>query len=148
LVGQDGWLFLQNDTNDVVGQHTGRVGLSRRRRRAWAGALTARCELASELGFIWLCSIVPYKEAVCAEDLPDHVKPAGRRIVDDILELAAAGVALPVLGDDSIRWRTSTTAGDLGSKLEPAVKAETVRPVIDPTAPASSSTTRSSITGG
>jgi hypothetical protein len=181
LVGRDGWLFLQNDTNDVVGQYTGRVGLSRRQRRAWASTLTARCELASELGFTWLCSIVPYKEVVCAEDLPDHVRPAGRRIVDDILELAAAvdapvtyplellrtaraapgppaycrttthwtqagalafyreacreldatGVAVPVVADEEIRWRESTTAGDLGSKLEPAQKAVTVRPVIE-----------------
>jgi hypothetical protein len=181
LVGKDGWLFLQNDSNDVVGQYTGRVGLSRRQRRGWASTLTARCELASELGFTWLCSIVPYKEVVCAEDLPDHVEPAGRRIVDDILELAAAvdapvtypldalrgaraaarppaycrttthwtqvgalafyreacrvlggaGIGVPVVADDSIRWRMFTTAGDLGSKLEPAAKAETVRPVID-----------------
>jgi alginate O-acetyltransferase complex protein AlgJ len=95
LVGEDGWLFLQNDSNDVIGQHTGRVSLSKRQRNDWSALIRGRMELAGECGCIWLCSIVPDKEAVYPEFLPPHVTPAQRRPVHDILDIAA-GLRAPL----------------------------------------------------
>lgn len=89
LVGRDGWLFLQNDANDVIGQHTGRVRLSAAQREGWSALIQARMKLAAELGATWLCLITPDKEAVYSELLPAGVVPADRRPVDDILEIAA-----------------------------------------------------------
>jgi alginate O-acetyltransferase complex protein AlgJ len=85
LVGADGWLFLSNDKNNVLGQHLGRVRLSARRRRAWSRLLEQRMALMRELGSTWLCVIAPDKEAVYPELLPPGMTPAPRRPVHQIL---------------------------------------------------------------
>lgn len=104
LKGEDGWLFLADDTNDVIGQHTGRVKLGRRGRRAWRRVLSARVAAARELGVTWHTLVAPDKEAVYAEFLPDAVQPAARRPVHEFLGVAATAGAevsypLPELRD-------------------------------------------------
>lgn len=96
LVGREGWLFLRGDSNDVLGQHAGRVKLGRRDRRSWRRVLAKRRSFAEERGLIWLCVVIPDKEAVYAEHLPTDVKPVARRPVHQILELAQ-GSAAPVV---------------------------------------------------
>ncbi len=96
LEGKDGWLFLHNDSNDVIGQHTGRVVLRRRQLDAWRALFQGRLDLTAELGCTWLCTIVPDKESVYTEYLPDEVVLAPRRPVDQILEVAA-GLDAPVI---------------------------------------------------
>ena len=93
LVGKSGWLFLRNDINDVIGQHTGivRHGVSGRAR--WESLLRRRKDIVDELGIRWVNVIAPDKEAVYAEYLPDDVVPAKRRPVHEVLDAAeAAGV--------------------------------------------------------
>ena len=85
LVGQDGWLFLRNDENNVLGQHLGQVRLGARRRRAWARLLERRMALMRELDTTWLCVIAPDKEGVYPELLPAGMTPAARRPVHEIL---------------------------------------------------------------
>jgi alginate O-acetyltransferase complex protein AlgJ len=90
LLGSEGWLFLHNDGNDVIGQYTGRLRLTRRQRRRWSALIEARMRLVAELGATWSCWIVPEKAAVCSEFLPPGISSAERRPVDDILDLAAS----------------------------------------------------------
>jgi hypothetical protein len=89
LVGRNGWLFLCNDGNDVLGQYTGRVRLSKEHLDDWSALIEARMELAAELDVTWLTSIVPYKEVVYSEYLPSKYVRAEHRVVDDILARAA-----------------------------------------------------------
>ena len=85
LVGADGWLFLRNDKNNVLGQHLGQVRLGARRRRAWSRLIERRMRLMRELGVTWLCMIAPDKEAVYPELLPPGMTPAPSRPVYEIL---------------------------------------------------------------
>jgi alginate O-acetyltransferase complex protein AlgJ len=88
LLGRADWLFLQGDTNDVIGQHTGRVVLGNERRQAWGRTLTLRRSAAEDRGVIWLCIVIPDKESVYAEYLPVEIDPSARRPVHDFLEVA------------------------------------------------------------
>lgn len=88
LPGRDGWLFLRDDTNDVLGQHTGRVTMGSRRLEAWERVLAGRVETMQELGVTWVAQVAPDKEGVYAEMLPPEVVPAPRRPVHDFLDVA------------------------------------------------------------
>lgn len=99
LTGKDGWLFLGDDPTDVIGQHTGKVKLGRRGRRKWKRVLASRVAAAEALGVFWQSLVAPDKEAVYAEFLPDSVRLAPRRPVDEFLEVSAAvgaNVAYPL----------------------------------------------------
>lgn len=117
LVGRRGWLFLRGDSNDVLGQHTGRVKLGRKERRSWGRVLAKRRSIAEEQGVIWLCVVIPDKEALYSEYLPAEVKPVPRRPVHQVLDLAD-GSGAPVVyalanlqaskGDGELYLRTDT----------------------------------------
>jgi alginate O-acetyltransferase complex protein AlgJ len=89
LRGRDGWLFLRNDSNDVLGQHTGRVSLKPEERQRWESLFRDRKALIDDIGATWLFAIVPDKESVYPEQLPPGIEPAERRPVHEILEIAA-----------------------------------------------------------
>jgi alginate O-acetyltransferase complex protein AlgJ len=98
--GREGWLFLQNDTNDVVGQHEGRVTLGGSA-SSWASLFQRRVEVAKRLGFAWACEIAPDKQAVYPELAPAAFSPAPSRPVHDVLDLGeAAGADTSYLLDD------------------------------------------------
>jgi SGNH hydrolase-like domain, acetyltransferase AlgX len=88
LQGRDGWLFLQQDTNDVLGQHLGHRKLARADREQWSRVLLRRKRITAELDTTWLCAIAPDKEAVYADRLPVELKPARRRPVHQVLRAA------------------------------------------------------------
>jgi alginate O-acetyltransferase complex protein AlgJ len=96
VVGKDGWLFLRRDTNDVIGQHTGRVKLGDEELGRWRRILEARVRAARELKARWHCLVVPDKEAVYAEHLPEEIVPAPQRTVHQFLQLAEE-VGAPVV---------------------------------------------------
>ena len=87
-MGRNGWLFLQNDANDIVGQHTGRVRLNRGQLQAWKRVLQERRNLMERLGTTWVCQIVPDKESVYPEHLPPEIVPSPTRPVHQLQELA------------------------------------------------------------
>jgi len=89
LAGKRGWLFLSNDANDVIGQHTGRVKLSPKQIDGWAELTDKRLELMDRLGIAWTCAIVPDKEGMYPEYLPPRITPADRRPIHDLLDMAA-----------------------------------------------------------
>jgi len=96
LEGREGWLFLRNDSNDVLGQHTGNVSLDPGERRQWEQMLRKRAAVVEGAGATWLLAVVPDKESVYPEYLPPDIHPAARRPVHDILEIAE-GANIPAL---------------------------------------------------
>jgi alginate O-acetyltransferase complex protein AlgJ len=96
VVGKEGWLFLRRDTNDVIGQHTGRVRFGAEDLKRWRRILEDRVRTVRELETRWLCLVVPDKEAVYAEYLPDEIVPAPERTIHQFLDLAEE-VGAPVV---------------------------------------------------
>jgi SGNH hydrolase-like domain, acetyltransferase AlgX len=95
LEGRNGWLFLRADSNDVIGQHTGKVKLSGASLQAWKAVLERRRAQAEALGVRWLCVVLPDKESVYPEQLPGDIRPASTRPVHDLLAAAhRSGVPL------------------------------------------------------
>jgi hypothetical protein len=88
LVGRDDWLFLRNDTNDVQGQHTGRVSLGPTVESEWADLFDRRSKVVADEGALWLCAIAPDKESVYPEYLPPETLPSDSRPVHRLLEIA------------------------------------------------------------
>jgi hypothetical protein len=88
LHGSDGWLFLQRDRNDVLGQHTGSVRLGADEKAQWRRTLERRVEAGKRLGVLWSCLVAPDKESVYPEHLPAGVEPVERRPVHEFLEVA------------------------------------------------------------
>lgn len=86
LIGKQGWLFLHGDTNNILGQHTGKVKMGAERRENWRRVLADRTATSEELRIPWQCVVVPDKEAVYPEYLPDHIVPAARRPIHEFLE--------------------------------------------------------------
>jgi GT2 family glycosyltransferase len=111
VVGQEGWLFLQEDSNDALGQHTGQVKFSPEDKQALAALLRERREVVEVGDAIWLTAVVPDKEAVYAEFLPPEIVPVERRPVHDFLEIAeSVGAPAIYLLDD---LRAAKGEGDL-----------------------------------
>lgn len=111
VIGRDGWLFLREDRNDALGQHTGRVKFSPEDKESLAALLRERRAVVESFGCIWITAVVPDKEAVYAEFLPPEVAPVARRPVHDFLEIAEAeGAPAIYLLDD---LRAARAQGDL-----------------------------------
>jgi hypothetical protein len=89
LHGRNGWLFLRADTNDIVGQQTGRVRLGPEGKARWRRTLKARIEATERLEIPWVCLVVPDKESVYPEHLPEAIEPVGHRPVHEFLGVAA-----------------------------------------------------------
>jgi alginate O-acetyltransferase complex protein AlgJ len=103
VVGRDGWLFLENDSNRYMEQYTGKVrpplGWARRYRRL----LTARRERMAKLALPYLFAISPPKEPIYPEMLPDRHVAAERRTVHELLEIAAEAGITAVYPEEALR---------------------------------------------
>ncbi|HET7416405.1 MAG TPA: glycosyltransferase [Solirubrobacterales bacterium] len=111
VVGQEGWLFLTEDSNDALGQHTGQVRFSPEDKEALAELLRERRAAVESRDALWLTAVVPDKEAVYAEFLPPQVVPVEHRPVHDFLEIAdSVGAPAIYLLDD---LRAAKGEGDL-----------------------------------
>jgi hypothetical protein len=95
FVGKEGWLYLRRDTNDILGQQTGRVRLSDEQLLGWRSVLLKRRDESRRLGARWSCLVAPDKESVYPEFLPDPISPVARRPVHEFLDVAAS-VGAPV----------------------------------------------------
>ena len=124
IEGREGWLFISNDTNDVLGQHTGRVRMGGEQLERWSDLLRARMSLTHEVGARWLCVVAPDKEAVYSEFLPADLVPSPRRPVHQFLDLAErirAPVVYPLAelraakGDRLLYTRTGTHWNHVGA---------------------------------
>lgn len=88
LAGKDGWLYLRRDTNNILAQQTGKLKLDAAQRQGWREVLEERMATSDRLGVHWSCLVVPDKESVYPEHLPDSVVPSERRPVHEFLDVA------------------------------------------------------------
>ena len=88
LTGKEGWLYLRGDTNNILAQQTGKLKLDAEKRQGWRDLLEARVAASERLGVRWACLVVPDKESVYPEYLPDTVVPSERRPVHEFLDVA------------------------------------------------------------
>jgi len=108
LVGKGDWLYLVRDSNDVIGQQTGKVRLSERAKRDWEELLARRIAAIEGVDAVWQTLIVPDKEIVYPEYLPDEIVPALTRPVHEILAIAdRVGAPVAYALDDLQRAKRS-----------------------------------------
>jgi len=86
LEGKDGWLFLDNDSNYVVKQHTGEVILSDSELELWRLTLENRIAWLKYKGIPYIFFVPPDSHAIYPEYLPDHIQPAATRPVSQIYD--------------------------------------------------------------
>jgi alginate O-acetyltransferase complex protein AlgJ len=86
IEGKDGWLFLDNDLNNVVAQHRGELLLSEEQLERWSDGLERRAAWQRSRGGTYLFLIVPDKHAIYPEYLPPAVVPGPVRPVLQLLD--------------------------------------------------------------
>ena len=82
LEGKDGWLFLDNDANDSVAQHTGKMALGLVSRWGWQRFFKQTQRLANPFALM----IAPSKETVYPQFYP--IAKAGKAPIEQMLSLA------------------------------------------------------------
>jgi hypothetical protein len=96
--GRDGWLFLANDTNDVVSQFTGKLRLSPSQLREWGDLVAHRATSLAQCGIRYALMFAPDKLALYPEHAPAAVSLAEERPIHQLLDQLASQVpALPVV---------------------------------------------------
>jgi hypothetical protein len=83
--GKRGWLFLANDSNDVMSQHAGTLTLSADEIERWRGCLEGRTEKLAEKGIPYFCLVAPDTHSVYPEMLPDGFVPTQWRPIHKLL---------------------------------------------------------------
>jgi hypothetical protein len=86
LQGKDGWLFLDNDANQVLKQHTGELRLSAAELEDWRLLLEARFSWLEKLGIPYFFVVAPNAHSVYPEKLPDRVKPVADRPIVQLID--------------------------------------------------------------
>ena len=86
MVGRDGWLFLDMDSNQVMRQHSGLAGLSKEDLRRWGDLLASRTSRLADAGAGYLLAVAPDAHAVYPEMLPGEVAIARERPVLQLLD--------------------------------------------------------------
>jgi integrase len=94
VVGRNGWLFLADDSNDSLAQHTGERGLSSAEVAAWTALLGRRVERLGARDCPYLMLVAPDTHSVYPEYLPVGMAHAAERPVHQIMssvERSASG---------------------------------------------------------
>ncbi len=73
LVGEDGWLFLCNDSNDAIGQYTGAIRFSQDQLHDYSSHYAALQKTCNTNNIYYLLTIAPGKEYIYPEFLPKNV---------------------------------------------------------------------------
>lgn len=89
LLGKDGWIFLDHDSNRVIDQITGRHSLDAQGVEAWRNLIAERDAYVEALGAQHLVFVAPNKELVYDEQLPDWVELSEKRPINQILRALA-----------------------------------------------------------
>jgi hypothetical protein len=123
IEGPDGWLFLDNDTNRSVDQHSGRLQLDAAGLRQWRAYLAEARALAEGLGARHSILVAPSKEEVLRDYYPhpraaitvlDQVRALAKPS-DHFVDAAAVLAAQPRPAD--LLKRTDTHWTDRGAML-------------------------------
>ena len=123
LRGKNGRLFLANDANRVLSQHSGEVCYSDAEVAAWRRTLESRAAwLQHTIGASYVHVVPPNAHSVFPEDLPDDLHSAARRPIHQLLShleesgsfarvvypladlVAAKGGELPVYPKTETHW--------------------------------------------
>lgn len=87
LQGIDSWLFLQNDTNDVIGQITGKITSDDDFLRKWYNLLLLRKSFFHRKGIKYHYLCIPNKECVYSSYLPEEIKLSQQRPFLSLFEI-------------------------------------------------------------
>jgi alginate O-acetyltransferase complex protein AlgJ len=88
MFGQEDWLYLRRDSNDILAQHTGKLRFEAAQLAEWREVLKGRVLHGERLGAAWSCAVAPDKESVYPEYLPKKIVPVERRPVHEFLDVA------------------------------------------------------------
>jgi alginate O-acetyltransferase complex protein AlgJ len=123
--GKNGRLFLDNDTNEVIAQHTGAVRLDEAGLEQWRLILEHRVAWLERQGIPYHFLIAPNAHSVYPEDLPDDVPSADERPIHQIIghlreKDSFAGVLYPLdeliaAKDEAIYPMTASHWSELGA---------------------------------
>lgn len=110
LVGKEGWLFLYNDSNHSLDQYIGRVKPSPKLLASYAETYRQRQACYRQRGIRYLVAVVPSKEHLYPEFLPDgFVQGAGPSMAEQFIAAINPGLDLPVIDLKQVlsanKWR-------------------------------------------
>lgn len=98
--GGDGWLFLDNDKNDVMLQHAGKLRLSEEQLVRWRFTLESRIAWLEKRDIRYWFLVAPNPHSVFPEKLPDGAGSGERRPVLQLLrhlrERSYARIVYPI----------------------------------------------------
>ena len=142
IEGRDGFLFMANDNNHVLAQHSGELRLDEAQLAGWRTVLERRTEMLAQRGCAHLVMIAPNNHSVYPEKLPRGIDFAPERPVHQLSDhLAATGaktrlihpLAEMVAGkrEHLVCSRTDSHWTDFGAFLAYERLLEDVRPVVE-----------------
>jgi len=105
-IGRDGWLFLKNDTNRVLDQISGSYALPQDFSARWAELFSYRLRQSEKYGFRYLYTVVPDKEVVYSECLPDEIFLSANRPIFEVINSIPENLNFCYLIDDLINHKT------------------------------------------
>ena len=88
LVGKDGWLFLDNDSNQVIAQYEGKLLLTQEQLQAWSEDLIWQRDFFKRLSIPHCVMIAPNKETVYETALPETIQRGETQPIDQFLLLS------------------------------------------------------------
>jgi hypothetical protein len=86
LEGRDGYLFMADDNNEVLAQHSGRLRLGEAELEGWRRALERRTQELARRDCAHVVMIAPNNHSVYPEMLPGDVESAPERPVHQLIE--------------------------------------------------------------
>jgi alginate O-acetyltransferase complex protein AlgJ len=90
IQGKEGWLFLDNDTNNVVSQLTGELTFSPKDLYQWKLLLEMRNTWMRQKNISYFYTAIPNKACVYPEYLPDSVQLSDDRCIYQLLHYLKA----------------------------------------------------------
>ena len=83
--GKEGWLFLDNDTNNVISQLTGELTFSTEELDQWKLLLETRSIWMKQRNISYFYTVIPNKGCVYPEYLPDSVHLSVDRCINQLI---------------------------------------------------------------
>ncbi len=114
ILGKDGFVFFRNGANRLIDQHQGLLRLSPDAERQWMANLERRAGLGRDLGIPLLTVVIPNKETVYSDLIPDF-PISDQRPVRRLAALAdAAGLSPAFIAlEDGLRRLAQEESGAL-----------------------------------
>ena len=97
IVGKNGYIFINNDTNGVMGQITGKKRFTDRILYSWKNLLENRKKYIQNLGITYLHVSAPSKECVYSDKLPNGIYLSEERPIRQLLNTLVTSTACDIL---------------------------------------------------